>query len=146
MLQNLLECRTSSNSTIPDSSDTSSEPGSITSLTAWDAFQPGGHPIFLLFAKLEISVEGMSIPVLSLEDLIKNKENTGREKDALDAKMLKKRLIPNQGDAPNRPETGRAPVNPGVLCACKPYVTPYRLPDRVFLPCRFPEGSPFYLP
>ena len=44
--------------------------------------------------KLEISVEAMSIPVLSLEDLIKNKESTGREKDSLDAKMLKKRMIP----------------------------------------------------
>jgi len=46
--------------------------------------------------KLLVSVEGLSIPVLSVEDLIKNKESTGREKDALDAKMLKKRLIPNQ--------------------------------------------------
>lgn len=45
--------------------------------------------------KLLVSVEGLNIPVLSVEDLIKNKESTGREKDALDAKMLKKRLIPN---------------------------------------------------
>ena len=45
--------------------------------------------------QLLVSVEGLNIPVLSVEDLIKNKESTGREKDALDAKMLKKRLIPN---------------------------------------------------
>ena len=39
-----------------------------------------------------ISVEGLDIPILSLEDLIKNKESTGREKDALDARMLKKKI------------------------------------------------------
>jgi hypothetical protein len=52
--------------------------------------------------KLEISVEGMSIPVLSLEDLIKNKESTGREKDSLDAKMLKKRMIAYDANAADR--------------------------------------------
>ncbi len=44
--------------------------------------------------KLLVLVEALNIPVLSLEDLIKNKESTGREKDALDAKMLKKRGQP----------------------------------------------------
>lgn len=39
-----------------------------------------------------ISVEGLDIPILSLEDLIKNKESTGREKDALDARMLTKKI------------------------------------------------------
>lgn len=39
-----------------------------------------------------VSVEELSIPVLSLEDLIKNKESTGREKDVLDAKMLRKKI------------------------------------------------------
>ena len=48
--------------------------------------------------KLGIFVEEMSIPVLSLEDLIKNKESTGREKDSVDAKMLKKRLIRNNAN------------------------------------------------
>ena len=47
--------------------------------------------------KLTLSIEGLDTPVLSFEDLIKNKESTGREKDSLDAKMLKKRLIPNGG-------------------------------------------------
>jgi hypothetical protein len=42
--------------------------------------------------RLVILVEALEIPVLSLEDLIKNKESTGREKDALDAKMLRKRF------------------------------------------------------
>jgi len=49
--------------------------------------------------KLLVLVEGLNIPVLSVEDLIKNKESTGREKDALDAKMLKKRFIPNNATA-----------------------------------------------
>ena len=39
-----------------------------------------------------VSVEELSIPVLSLEDLIKNKESTGREKDVFDAKMLRKKI------------------------------------------------------
>jgi hypothetical protein len=43
--------------------------------------------------KLEILIDEMNIPVLSLQDLIKNKESTGREQDALDAKILKKRVL-----------------------------------------------------
>ncbi|MBA7704626.1 hypothetical protein ES703_113443 [subsurface metagenome] len=39
--------------------------------------------------KQEIEVEGIKIPFLSKEDLIKNKESTGREKDQLDAKYLR---------------------------------------------------------
>lgn len=43
------------------------------------------------YARKEITVvEELEIPVLSLQDLITNKECTGREKDALDVKMLKK--------------------------------------------------------
>ena len=38
----------------------------------------------------EIVIENMRIPVVSREDLINNKESTGREKDALDAKELRK--------------------------------------------------------
>lgn len=38
----------------------------------------------------EIAIENMNIPVLSIEDLIKNKESTGREKDTLDARELRK--------------------------------------------------------
>ena len=36
--------------------------------------------------KQKIEIEGIKIPFLSKEDLIKNKESTGREKDQLDAK------------------------------------------------------------
>jgi hypothetical protein len=39
-----------------------------------------------------IDLEGLPIPVLSLDHLIKNKESTGREKDALDAKTLRGKL------------------------------------------------------
>ena len=43
------------------------------------------------YARKEITVvEELEIPVLSLQDLITNKECTGREKDALDVTMLKK--------------------------------------------------------
>lgn len=38
--------------------------------------------------KREIEVEGIKIPFISKEDLIRNKESTGREKDKLDAKYL----------------------------------------------------------
>lgn len=37
-------------------------------------------------------VEGLNIPVLSVDALIKNKEATGREKDLLDVRILKKHL------------------------------------------------------
>ncbi len=39
--------------------------------------------------KIIIEINGLKIPILSLEKLIKNKESTGREKDKLDAKMLR---------------------------------------------------------
>ena len=39
--------------------------------------------------KQEIEIEDIKIPFLSKEDLIKNKESTGREKDILDAKYLR---------------------------------------------------------
>ncbi|MEJ2746085.1 MAG: hypothetical protein P8123_10455 [bacterium] len=41
-------------------------------------------------AKKVIEVDGVSIPFLSKEDLIKNKRSTGREKDKLDAEYLSK--------------------------------------------------------
>lgn len=40
-------------------------------------------------SKINVEVEGMSIPFISKDDLIKNKESTGREKDKLDANSLK---------------------------------------------------------
>ncbi|RJQ42291.1 MAG: hypothetical protein C4550_00010 [Nitrospiraceae bacterium] len=41
-------------------------------------------------AKEEFKIEGLKIPVLSKANLIKNKKSTGREKDMLDVKYLKK--------------------------------------------------------
>ncbi len=41
--------------------------------------------------KIVVSIENLKLPVLSIELLIKNKMATGREKDLLDAKLLKKR-------------------------------------------------------
>ena len=40
---------------------------------------------------LQIEIDALPIPVLSISDLIKNKEATGREKDLLDAKTLRQR-------------------------------------------------------
>lgn len=37
---------------------------------------------------IKVIIEGIHIPVLSLDKLIKNKESTGREKDVLDLKNL----------------------------------------------------------
>ncbi len=37
-----------------------------------------------------VEMEGLSIPILSLDDLIKNKRATGRDKDRLDADQLEK--------------------------------------------------------
>jgi predicted nucleotidyltransferase len=37
-----------------------------------------------------VDIEGLSIPILSLDDLIKNKRATGRDKDRLDADQLEK--------------------------------------------------------
>jgi len=42
-------------------------------------------------SKKNVEIEGLNLPVLSLNDLIENKLATGREKDKLDAQMLKKR-------------------------------------------------------
>ena len=39
--------------------------------------------------KQKMEIEGIKIPFLSKEDLIKNKESTGREKDQLDVKYLR---------------------------------------------------------
>lgn len=41
--------------------------------------------------KIVVNIEELKIPVLSIDLLIKNKMATGREKDLLDAKLLKKR-------------------------------------------------------
>jgi hypothetical protein len=35
-----------------------------------------------------VEIEGLSVPILSYDDLIKNKRATGRDKDRLDAKRL----------------------------------------------------------
>lgn len=40
--------------------------------------------------KESIEIEGLQVPFLSKENLIKNKQSTGREKDRLDADYLKK--------------------------------------------------------
>jgi len=41
--------------------------------------------------KVIVEVEGLKLPVISLEKLITNKKATGREKDKLDAQLLIKR-------------------------------------------------------
>ena len=38
----------------------------------------------------EVVIDGINIPLISKENLIKNKENTGRAKDLLDAEKLRK--------------------------------------------------------
>ena len=43
--------------------------------------------------KITVEVEELMLPVISLDKLIKNKMATGREKDELDIKTLKKRKI-----------------------------------------------------
>jgi len=42
-------------------------------------------------AKQEIVIDGLKVPFISKQDLIKNKESTGREKDRLDAQQLRKK-------------------------------------------------------
>lgn len=42
--------------------------------------------------RVEIEIDGLTIPIISLLGLIKNKRATGREKDLLDAVELEKRL------------------------------------------------------
>ena len=39
----------------------------------------------------DVEIEGLKIPIVSLNDLIKNKESAGRDKDISDAKRLKER-------------------------------------------------------
>jgi len=46
--------------------------------------------------KIAVEVEGLMLPVISLDKLIKNKMATGREKDELDIKTLKKRKMVSQ--------------------------------------------------
>jgi len=43
--------------------------------------------------KIFVDIDDLKIPILSIDKLIKNKMATGREKDLLDAKLLKKRMI-----------------------------------------------------
>jgi len=42
-------------------------------------------------ARQEFIIDGLKVPFISKQDLIKNKESTGREKDMLDAKQLRKK-------------------------------------------------------
>jgi predicted nucleotidyltransferase len=51
--------------------------------------------------KITVEVEGLMLPVISLEKLIKNKMATGREKDELDIKTLKKKKIHNKSFEPD---------------------------------------------
>jgi len=39
--------------------------------------------------RIEVDIDGLNIPFISKQDLIKNKESTGRDKDILDAKILR---------------------------------------------------------
>lgn len=41
--------------------------------------------------KIIVEVEGLKLPILSFDKLIKNKLSTGSERDELDVKLLKKR-------------------------------------------------------
>lgn len=41
--------------------------------------------------KKYLEIESLKVPFLSIKDLIKNKESTGRDKDKLDAKYLKRK-------------------------------------------------------
>lgn len=51
--------------------------------------------------KITVEVEGLMLPVISLKKLIKNKMATGREKDQLDIKTLKKRKFHNKAFEPD---------------------------------------------
>ncbi|HUG10636.1 MAG TPA: hypothetical protein VMM36_06460, partial [Opitutaceae bacterium] len=53
----------------------------ITGVTFEDAFA----------RKVEVALEDLTVPFISYDDLIKNKESTGRGKDRVDADALKKR-------------------------------------------------------
>jgi hypothetical protein len=48
--------------------------------------------------KIFVHIDELKIPVLSIDKLIKNKMATGREKDLLDAKLLKKRIKQSSKD------------------------------------------------
>ncbi len=39
--------------------------------------------------KVEVDIDGLSVPFISKSDLIKNKDSTGRDKDRLDARNLR---------------------------------------------------------
>lgn len=41
--------------------------------------------------KIIVEVDELNLPIISMDNLIKNKLSTGREKDKLDAKILKAR-------------------------------------------------------
>lgn len=45
--------------------------------------------------KILVTIDGLDLPVLSLEMLIRNKEAVGRDKDLIDVKILKERLKGN---------------------------------------------------
>jgi hypothetical protein len=40
--------------------------------------------------KINLNIDGLKVPVLSVNDFVKNKRSTGREKDKLDADLLEK--------------------------------------------------------
>ena len=42
--------------------------------------------------KVLVEIDGLHVPVLSIADLLKNKESTGRDKDVLDAKTLREHM------------------------------------------------------
>jgi len=44
--------------------------------------------------RIEVEVNGLSVPFISLVDLIKNKLATGRGKDRVDAETLQRRATP----------------------------------------------------
>ena len=47
-----------------------------------------------------VEIDGLSVPILSLEDLIQNKRATGRTKDRLDARQLEKRRPQSTSENP----------------------------------------------
>ncbi|MGD2010458.1 MAG: hypothetical protein PVG81_06750 [Desulfobacterales bacterium] len=51
--------------------------------------------------KITVEVEGLMLPVISLDKLIKNKMATGREKDELDIKTLIRRKFHNKSFEPD---------------------------------------------
>jgi len=47
-----------------------------------------------------VEIDGLAVPVLSLEDLIQNKRATGRDKDRIDAQQLQKKRPPGPPGSP----------------------------------------------